>query len=88
MFLAHDAACFDGNYLAKRTISDKILKEIAYEIARICRYDEYQRAVTSMVYNFFDKKTKSWIKVNEQLAEEPHKPVVNFKDNVWAADIA
>ena len=29
---AHDAAYFDGKDLAKRTISDKILKERAYEI--------------------------------------------------------
>ena len=29
-----------------------------------------------MVYTFFDKKTGSGISVNEQLAEELHKPVI------------
>ena len=33
-------------------------------------YDGYQRALASMVYNFFDKKTVSGMSVNEQLAEE------------------
>ena len=51
-----------------------------------------------MVYKFFDKKTGSGISVNEQLAEELHKPVIKkfkrrkvyarFKDNIWAADLA
>ena len=54
---AHDAAYSDSKDLAKRTISDKILKERAYEIARNCKYDGYQRALASMVYKFFDEKT-------------------------------
>ena len=29
-----------------------------------------------MVYKFFDKKTGSGVSVNEQLAEELHKPVI------------
>ena len=29
-----------------------------------------------MVYKFFDKKTGSGVGVNEQLAEELHKPVI------------
>ena len=39
---AHDAAYSDSKDLAKRTSSDKNLKE---------------RALASIVYNFFDKKT-------------------------------
>ena len=45
-----------------------------------------------MVYKFFDRKTGSGISVNEQLAEELHKPVIKkikrrkvyarFKDNI------
>ena len=45
-----------------------------------------------------DKKTGSGISVNEQLAEELHKPVIKkfkrrkvyarFKDKIWAADLA
>ena len=53
---AHDAAYSDSKYLANRTISDKILKDRAYEIARSREYDGYQRALKGMVYKFFDKK--------------------------------
>ena len=56
---AHDAAYSYSKDLAKRTISDKILKDRAYEIARNRNYDGYQRALARMVYKFFDKKTVS-----------------------------
>ena len=56
---AHDAAYSDTKELAKRTISDKILKDRAYEIARNRNYDRYQRALASMVYQSFDKETAS-----------------------------
>ena len=59
-----------------RTISDKTLKDRAYKIARNRGYDGYQRALASMVFKFFDKKTRSGISVNEELAEELHKPVI------------
>ena len=45
-------------------------------IARNCKYDGYQRALASMVYNFFNKKTWLGISVNKPLAEELHKPVI------------
>ena len=48
----------------------------AYEIARNRKYDGYQRALASMVYKFLDKKTGSEVSVNEQLAQELHKPVI------------
>ena len=53
----------------------------------IC-FDGYQRGLASMVYKFFDKKTKGTgvelanqsaiksIPQNEQLAEELHKPII------------
>ena len=51
-----------------------------------------------MVYKVFDKKTRSEINVNEQLAEKLHKPVskkfkrrkvyAKLKYNIWAADLA
>ena len=53
---AHDAAYSDSKDLAKRTISDKILQDRAYEIARNRGYDGYQRALASMVCKFFDRK--------------------------------
>ena len=51
-----------------------------------------------MVYRFFDKKTESRVNLNEQLAEELHKPVTKIlkrrkiyarlEDNIWTADLA
>ena len=55
-FFTHDPAYSDSQNLPKRTISDKILKDRAYEIARDRGYDGYQRVLASMVYKFFDKK--------------------------------
>ena len=62
---AHDVAYSDSKDLAKRIVSDKILKERAFEITRNSNYDGYQRALASMVYTFFDKKTGSRKSVNE-----------------------
>ena len=93
--LAHGAAYSDSKVLA---ISDKDLVEKAYEIARNPEGNSYQRALASVAYNFFDKKTGSRASVNEELAEEFHKTVkkkfkrrrvyARFKDNIWAADLA
>ena len=95
----HDPGYSDSEDLAKITISDKVLREKAYEIIKNPKYDGYLRALTSMVYKFFDKKkTGSGASVNEKLAEELHKPLIKnlkqkrvyarFKDNIWAADLA
>ena len=54
-----------------------ILRKI--ETARNRGYDGYQRTLASIVYRFFDKKTGSGISVNEQLAEELHKPFMPKK---------
>ena len=74
--LAHDAAYSYSKDLAKITISDKILKDTAYEIARTRGYEGYQRPLASMVYKLYDKKTRLGISVNKQLAKELHKPVI------------
>ena len=70
---AHDAVYFDSKDLAKRTISDKGLKYRACEVSRICKFGGYQRALASMIYKFFDKKTGSGMSINELLAEELYK---------------
>ena len=69
---AHDAAYSDSKELARRIMSDKILKDRADETARNHKYDGYKRALGSMVCKFFDKITGSGVSVNEQLAEELH----------------
>ena len=68
-----DAAYSGSKDLAKRTISDKILKDRVYEIAINPNYDEYIGGLESMVYKFPDKKKKLGASV---LAQELHKPVI------------
>ena len=48
-----------GNFkdLARRTASDKILLDKAFNIAKNLKYNRYQRELASMVYNVFEKKT-------------------------------
>ena len=49
-----------GKYkdLTKRTHSDKFLRDKAFEIASNPKCDGYQRGLASMVFKFFDKKSK------------------------------
>ena len=87
--------------LVKRTQSDKVLGDKAFKIASDPKYDGYQRGLASMVYKFFDKKSKGSGIINEsnyQLANELHKPIIKkikkikvyslFKDNIWGVDLA
>ena len=46
----------DFNNLGRRTASDRILIDNAFNIAKNPKYDGYQRGLASMVYIFFDKK--------------------------------
>ena len=39
--------------LARRTASDIVLREKAFNIAKNPKYDGYQRGMASMVYKFF-----------------------------------
>ena len=78
----------DFKDLKKRTSADKVLRDKAFNIAKNPKYDGYQRGLASMVYKFFDKKTKGSgvtlankpafksLPQNEQLAEELHKPII------------
>ena len=45
----------DFKDLARRTGSDKVLRDKAFNIARNPKYDWYQRGLAAMVYKFFDK---------------------------------
>ena len=97
----HDMAYGKSKNLVKRTQSDKVLRDKAFKIASDPKYDGYQRGLPSMVYKFFDKKSKgSGItnRSNYQLANELHKPIIkkfkkrkvysSFRDNIWGADLA
>ena len=71
----------DFKDLAERTASDKVLRDKAFNIAKNPKYDGYQRGLASMVYKFFDRKSKDGgvnipLMSNEELAEELHKPII------------
>ena len=55
-FFQHDMVYGDFKDLKRRTASDKILRDKAFNIAKNPKYDGYQRGLASMVYKFFDKK--------------------------------
>ena len=61
---ANDAPYSDSKDLAKRIISDKILKDITYEIATNIKFDGFERRLTCIVYKFFDKKRGLGSRVN------------------------
>ena len=68
----------DFKDLERITQSDKVLEHKGFKIASSPKYDGYQRGLASMVYKFFDNKSKgSGIKENKQLANETHKPIIN-----------
>ena len=104
-----DAVCFqhDSAYAKykdrlNRKQSDIVLKNKALKIATDPRVNGYQRGLASMVYKFFNERTKS-INLqanslnNEVLAEELHKPIIknfkrrkvysSFKNNIWGIDL-
>ena len=98
----HDSAYADHKDLTNRTKSDKVLRDKAYNVASNPKYHGYQRALASMVYKFFDKKSTAGsgtIKPSSLiLADELHQPVIKkfkkrkvysqFKDNIWGVDLA
>ena len=93
----------DFKDLVRRTASDKVLRNKVFNIAKNPKYDGYQRGLASMIYKFFDKKSKGRgvnipLEFNEQLAEELQKTVVRnfkkrtvysgYKDNICGANLA
>ena len=85
-----DKACFqhdmaDGDFkdLAKRTASDKVLRDKAFNVVKQPKYDRHQIRLTSMVYKVFDKKSAcSGVNMHANnkrllnLAEELHKLII------------
>ena len=85
----HDSAYVDNKNLINRAKSDYVLRDKAYNIASNPEYDSYQRALASMAYKFFDKRSmgsdtakpssleRSSLERNSlKLADELHKPVI------------
>ena len=83
-------ACGKHKDVNKRTQSDELLRDKAFEISSTLKYDGYQRGLSSMAYKFFDRNSDSFsdksakssgvksIKSipNRQLADELHKLIV------------
>ena len=46
--------------LTRRTASDKILRDKAFNIAKNPKYDGYQRRLAPMIHIFYDKKNIWW----------------------------
>ena len=99
----HDMAYNKFKDLEKRTQSDIALKNKVFKIASNQKYNGYERGLASMVYKFFDKKSKgsdikNEIKENQQLANKLHQPIIrkfkkrkvysSFKHNIWGVDLA
>ena len=93
----------DFKDLTRRKASEKILHDKAFNSTKNPKYDEYQKVIASMVYNFFDKKTSDSGTKNEsmsdqQLAQELHKLIIRkfkkgkvywtFIKNIRSADLA
>ena len=57
----------DFKDLAKRTASDKFLRDKAFNIAKNPKYDGYKRRLASMVYKFFDKKRQVVVLISMQI---------------------
>ena len=53
-YFQHGMAYGDFKYLTRRTASDKILCDKAFNIAKNIKYDGYQHELASMVHTCFD----------------------------------
>ena len=86
----------DFKYLTRRTTSDKILHDKAFNIAKNPKYNGYQRSTFAIFDIFFDTKTytcankfsgsgsKNENISNKELPEELHKPVIrNFRKRIY-----
>ena len=82
--------------IARRTQSEKNLRDKAFKIASDPKWDGYQRGLASMVYKFFDKtSSRSGVAATEpnyQLVNELYKQIIrkfkkrkiysSFRDNI------
>ena len=50
----HDMAYGEFKDLTKRTAADKVLENKTFNIAKDPKYNEYQKGLATMVYNFFE----------------------------------
>ena len=92
----HDMAYGKSKDLTKRTQSDKVLRDKAFQIASNPKYDGYQRGLASMVYKSFDKMSSGSgvaTEPNYQLVKETYRQIIgkfktrkvysSYRDNIW-----
>ena len=76
----HVMAYGDFKDFSRRTVSDKIMRDKALNIAKNSKYDGYQCGIAPMVYTSFDRKNCSRIEnenmSDQQLVEELDKPII------------
>ena len=97
----HDMAYGKQKDLAKRSQSDKVLRDKAFEISSNPMYDGYQRGLAAIIYKFFNKNNSGGtIKAepNYQLPNELHRQIIrkcnrrkvysSFRNNIWDVDLA
>ena len=92
----------DFKDLNRRSAADKVLRDRAFNMAKITKYNGYQRGISSNFYKFFDKKTsggtiKNGNISNKELADKLHKPIIGkftkgivhppFIDTIWGTDL-
>ena len=94
----HDAAYNKYKDLKDRTQSDVVLKNKAYKIAADPKYNGYERALASIVWKYFNERSKKVIGLGietKQLANELHKPIIrkfkrrkvysSHRYNIWVS---
>ena len=90
--------------LARRTAADKVLRDKAFNIANVLKYEGYQRGLASMVVVLIIKLNKitvlwTWLFNNQELQLKKFinpslenfkkiKVYSKFKDNIWGVDLA
>ena len=56
----------DFKDLKRRTYSDNVLRDKAFNIAKYPKYDRYQRGLTPMAYKFLVKCLREMVSINHQ----------------------
>ena len=103
-----DKACFQHGMaygkskgLAKRTQSDKVLRDKSFKISSDPKYDGHRRGLASQVCNIFYKKSSGKgvdAEPNYRGANELHRQIIgkfkrrevysSLRDNIWGVDLA
>ena len=78
----------DFKDLARRTASDKLLRDKVFNFAKNYKYDGFEWACFYGLQIFWKKVTRNGINIplesNEKLAEELHKPIIrNFLKSLF-----